>query len=134
MRIMIPANSLHQSVLSGRATAMGTLTIRGCFVKAIGSSTREYVLPLYSTGEEERVLRKRRAIAAESGRVKYTGLERYIRSKTPNYSSARLSNNNASLTAPFKFMECKVVPEQPLLRVRRSSITHGALMLYEGER
>lgn len=134
MRISIPANSLHQIVLSGRATATGILTVRGCFVKAIGSSTREYVLPLYTMEEEERVLRKRRAIAAESGRVKYTGLDRYFRSKDTKHPSGRLSSGTADTATPFKFMECKVVPEQPLLRVRRSSVTHGALMLYEGER
>lgn len=33
----------------------------------------------------------------------------------------------------FKFLDCKVVPEQPLLRVRRTSLTHGAVMLYDGE-
>jgi hypothetical protein len=30
-------------------------------------------------------------------------------------------------------LECKVVPEQPLLRIRRTSLTHGAVMLYNGE-
>ncbi|KAJ3791523.1 TRAPP II complex [Lentinula aff. detonsa] len=31
------------------------------------------------------------------------------------------------------FLECKVIPEQPLLRIRRTTVTHGALMLYDGE-
>jgi hypothetical protein len=39
------------------------------------------------------------------------------------------------LPAPsqLQFVELKVVPEQPLLRIRRTSLTHGAVMLYEGE-
>ena len=33
-----------------------------------------------------------------------------------------------------KFLECTVVPEQPLLRIRWSSLIHGAVMLYNGEK
>ena len=32
-----------------------------------------------------------------------------------------------------RFLELKVVPEQPLLRVRRSTLTNGSVMLYDGE-
>lgn len=33
-----------------------------------------------------------------------------------------------------KYLECTVVPEQPLLRIRWGSPTHGAVMLYNGEK
>jgi hypothetical protein len=33
-----------------------------------------------------------------------------------------------------KWLECQVVPEQPLLWVKKSSLTHGTVMLYDGER
>jgi len=34
---------------------------------------------------------------------------------------------------PQGFLSCEVVPEQPLVRIRGSSLTHGAIMLYDGE-
>jgi len=69
---------------------------------------------------------------SENGRVKYSGLERYPWwSKVQKHKSIQSAEATGS---SFKFLECKVVPEQPLLRIRRTSVTHGALMLYDGER
>lgn len=126
MRVVIPACTLHQIVITGKATETGTLTIRGCFVQAPGGIPREYILPLYTNEEEERISRKRRVILSENGRSKYPPLERC--------SKARAADAGAATGPSFKFLECKVVPEQPLLRIRRSSVTHGALMLYDGEK
>jgi trafficking protein particle complex subunit 9 len=36
-------------------------------------------------------------------------------------------------TKPLRFLHCNVVGEQPLLRIRRTSLTHAAVMLYDGE-
>lgn len=130
VQVVIPAGTLHQVVLSGQATETGTLTIRGCFVQAPGGIAREYILPLYTVEEEERLARKRRTITSENGRSKYAGLKGCLsqkRSSTPTMEPS-------AGTSTFRFLECKVVPDQPLLRIRRSSVTHGALMLYDGEK
>jgi trafficking protein particle complex subunit 9 len=132
IRVVIPANSLHQVILSGKAVQSGTLVIRGCFVIAPGGMSREYILPLYRVEEEQRLARKRRSIISESGRSKYVGLDRYLWT----VEQKRRSTHSKEL-APgpsFRFLECKVVPEQPLLRIRRTSVTHGGLMLYDGEK
>ncbi|KDR81631.1 hypothetical protein GALMADRAFT_239700 [Galerina marginata CBS 339.88] len=131
LRVVIPANTLHQVVLSGRATATGVLTIRGCFVQAPGGVIREYILPLYTSEEEERLARKRRAINSENGRSKYSGLDRHSWTKARKHDSTQSVEGSGGPS--FRFLECKVVPEQPLLRIRRTSVTHGALMLYDGE-
>lgn len=130
VQVVIPAGTLHQVVLSGQATETGTLTIRGCFVQAPGGIAREYILPLYTAEEEERLARKRRAITSENGRSKYPGLEGCRSQKR----SSTLTTESSAGTFTFRFLECKVVPDQPLLRIRRSSVTHGALMLYDGEK
>jgi len=100
-------------------------------VQAPGGIVREYILPLYTAEEEERIARKRRVINSENGRSKYSGLERYSWKRSVQRSSAKPESTSGP---SFRFLECKVVPEQPLLRIRRSSVTHGALMLYDGER
>ncbi|KAF8163323.1 TRAPP II complex [Crassisporium funariophilum] len=131
-RVLIPANTLHQVVLSGRAVEVGTLVIRGCSVQAPGGIAREYILPLYTTEEEDRLTRKRRAISSEIGRSKSSGLDRYHWTKAQKHASPQ--PKETELGSLFRFLECKVVPEQPLLRIRRTSVTHGGLMLYDGEK
>ncbi|KAF8910953.1 transport protein particle complex subunit [Gymnopilus junonius] len=131
LHTIVPANTLHQIVLSGKANATGILTVRGCFVQAPGGTLREYFLPLYTAEEEERLARKKRAIHSENGRSKYSGLHCYPWSKVHQHANRK--STEGPNESQFRFLECKVVPEQPLLRIRRSSVTHGALMLYDGE-
>lgn len=132
MSVTIPAGSLHQVVITGTATETGTLTLRGCFVQAPGGIAREYILPLHTNEEEKRLARKRRTILSEYGRFKYSGLECLPWSKVQKHNS--IQSSQTTLRRQFRFLECKVIPEQPLLRIRRTSVTHGALMLYDGER
>ena len=93
-----------------------------------GGATREFILPLATEAEEERIARRRSALECEFGRSKYSGLESF-----PWEKNAKQAGVATKAKANIKFMECKVVPEQPMLRIRRTSITHGALMLYNGE-
>ncbi|KAJ4474536.1 TRAPP II complex [Lentinula lateritia] len=128
--VIIPARSYHRAVLSGKALTTGTLVVRGCIVRAPGGVAREFVLPLATEDEEERLAHKRSAALCEAGRSKYSGLDNFPwerkRSQTSGSESSRSSKT-------MMFLECKVVPEQPLLRIRRTTVTHGALMLYDGE-
>ncbi|KAF8636691.1 hypothetical protein AX17_003496 [Amanita inopinata Kibby_2008] len=129
-RVIIPGNSLHQIVLSGRPLATGTLSIRGCHVQAPGGASREFTLPLITVQEEGRLARRKSALACEMGRYKYSGLESFPCAKSRK--QARMLPHASNQMSHF--LECKVVPEQPLLRIRRTSITHGAVMLYDGEK
>ncbi|KAJ2931379.1 hypothetical protein H1R20_g5744, partial [Candolleomyces eurysporus] len=130
-RYVIPANSTIDAVLTGKPVETGTLTIRGCFVQAPGGLMREFILPLHTEQEEERITRKKNVLACEFGRYKYFGIESFPWHKAGRRESKQLA---ATSISSFKFLECKVVPEQPLLRIRRTTVTHGALMLYDGER
>ncbi|KAF8921247.1 TRAPP II complex [Mucidula mucida] len=131
MKFTIPARSYHRVVVSGKVTSTGILIIRGCLVEASGG-TREFLLPLSSPEEEERQSRRRGALQCEVGRSKYPGLTALPWEKSQKRLSTEVVSK-AVLKAPTQFLECKVVPEQPLLRIRRTSVTHGALMLYDGE-
>lgn len=97
---------------------------------------REFLLPL-STDEVEAKQEKRRSMrVAEIERTKWTGLNaRPVKEKERKRPSALpgASEKPEKLEKTMRFLECNVVPEQPLLRVRRTSLTHGAVMLYDGE-
>lgn len=129
--VTIPANSYHPVTVSGMALEAGALTVRGCIVQAPGGAPREFLLPASTDEEESKRSRRRSAIECEAGRSKRAGLDsRPWEKQTKRISSTAPS----SQSMPQRFLECKVVPQQPLLRIRRTSLTHGALMLYNGER
>ncbi|KAI0341607.1 hypothetical protein BDW22DRAFT_1358429 [Trametopsis cervina] len=128
LALVVPANSFHPVTIAAHALTPGSLTIRGCIVQAPGGASREFLLPLSTEDEDIRRERKRSSIACESGRAKYFGLEARPTERT---------EKRASMSAQkviSQFLKCKVVAEQPLLRIRRTSLTHGAVMLYNGER
>jgi len=129
--VTAPANSYHPVTLSGRPLEDGLLVIKGCHVQAPFGASREFLLPLTTAEEEEHRSRRQSLAACESGRTKYSGLD----SRPGKYgkrNSALSSSSSGRRTIP-KFLECSVVPVQPLLHIRWSSLTHGAVMLYNGE-
>lgn len=84
--------------------------------------SREFVLPVWD--EEEETRRQKAALLdTTKERIKSAGLDAI----PPSPTSAADSGVDS------KFLECVVVPEQPLLWMRSTSLTHGALMLYDGE-
>ena len=105
------------------------MTLRGCYVQAPGGAPREFILPILTDDEEEQLARKKGMLACESGRWKYSGTESLLWKKI----NSCVRTQTTTPTKPFRFLDCKVVPEQPLLRIRRTSVTHGAVMLYDGE-
>ncbi|KAJ7285808.1 TRAPP II complex [Mycena rebaudengoi] len=131
VRVVVPSTALHVVTLSGRATETGSLVIRGCFAQAPGGIRREFPLPLSTEEEEERISRKRAALECESGRSKYTGLDCFPWEKASKRASTQLTV--VPTKTALRFLEYTVVPEQPLLRIRRTSVTHGAVMMYNGE-
>ncbi|KAI0636866.1 TRAPP II complex [Trametes polyzona] len=135
--VVVPSNSFHPVTITGRALEAGELIIRGCIVQAPGGVSREFVLPLSTDEEEERRSRRRSAIECETGRSKHAGLDSRPWEKLSKRGSTQVGTSTTSSSAAAKktirFLECKVVPEQPLLRIRRTSLTHGAVMLYNGE-
>ncbi|TBU35870.1 TRAPP II complex [Dichomitus squalens] len=132
--VVVPANSFHPVTISGKALEAGTLVVRGCIVQAPGGVAREFVLPLSTEEEEERRSRRRSAIDCETGRSKHSGLASRPWEKASKRSSTQGTVSTSNTNKPaVRFVECIVVPEQPLLRIRRTSLTHGAVMLYNGE-
>ena len=131
IHVLIPATSVHQVVLSGKVLRPGTLTLRGCYVQAPGGNRREFILPITTDEDEEQLSRKKSMLACETGRSKYSGLESFPWEKKKRHILTQASTTTVAKSP--RFLECKVVPEQPLLRIRRTSVTHGAVMLYDGE-
>lgn len=98
------------------------MSIRGCKVKLEGSLQREFVLPVWSKiATEGRPL----SIDMDAERIKHSG-----------FDVDRRHSSLTSVEAPsdLSFLQCSVLPAQPLMCIKSTSLTHDALMLYEGER
>ncbi|GAA5898275.1 TRAPPII-specific subunit TRS120 [Sporobolomyces salmoneus] len=119
---VVPPGSFHTVRLTGTPREPGKLLIRGCNIRLAGCPTREFALPVWD--EEEETRRQKAALLDTSKeRIKSSGLDAILPPPT----------STTDPTTDSKFLECVVVPEQPLLWMRSTSLTHGALMLYDGE-
>ncbi|KAF8744659.1 hypothetical protein RHS02_01740, partial [Rhizoctonia solani] len=123
--LLIPANSFHVKHISCTPLEAGTLVIRGCMVQLPNSTPKEFTLPLASEAQEASVEKRRTRLLDDMVRVKASGLDARRRSTLVSEPSVKERKE--------EFLECRVVPQLPLLRVRRTSLTQGALMLYAGE-
>lgn len=127
LSVFVPAASWQPARITVTAPEAGVAFIRGCIARVPGSVRKEFLLPLLTEEEEEKRTKRQSMQALELGRFKRTGLQAR--------SSVRLSGDSASTGAPSlqRFLECKIVAAQPLLKIRRTSLTRSALTLYSGE-
>ncbi|KAG8710483.1 hypothetical protein FRC09_000112, partial [Ceratobasidium sp. 395] len=123
--LLVPANSFHVKHIACTPLEAGQLSIRGCIVQLPNSTPKEFTLPLASDALEASQEKRRSTRLDELVRVKASGLDARRRST--------LLTGIPPVDRKQEFIECRVVPQLPLLRVRRTSLTHGALMLYAGE-
>lgn len=86
------------------------------------------MLPVWDADEEEKQ-RKAALLDTSRERIKLSGLDA-VPDATPGATAVP---SDELLESDLKFLECTVVPEMPLLWMRSTSLTHGALMLYDGE-
>lgn len=130
--VVIQGNSLESVTLSGQATEAGVLIIRGCNILLPGTERHETVLPTLTEDEEEKRFLKSIAVLNEGERSKTPSLGDRLDRKRKHISLAS-SQGGEKAVGPPKYLEVKIVPEQPCLRIRRTSLTNGAVMLYDGE-
>ena len=97
-----------------------------------GTEKHETLLPILNEEQEESRFLKSIAVFNEEERSKTPSLNDRLDRKRKHLSSTSGKGGEKHVEPP-KYLEVKVVPEQPCLRIRRTSLTNGAVMLYEGE-
>lgn len=127
----VPASSIHTLALSLVPLEPGQLTIRGCHIQLPGGISHECTFGLPPESTSNRMPSPPLRISHspyDAERIKFAGLEaNHLLRPSPDAPS------EANSAAPQRFLQYQVVAEQPMLRIRRSSIVQGTLMLYEGE-
>ncbi|KAI6109782.1 TRAPP II complex [Pisolithus sp. B1] len=128
--IVIRPNSFYNIPVIGIPKEPGALVVKGCTVQAPNGAPRELLLPVSAESDECGQLRRQSMVRNEGERTKCAGLQALLWERGEKRLSAAVP---PSKSEP-RYLECVVVPQQPVLRVRRTSLTHGALMLYDGEK
>ncbi|CAO3668784.1 unnamed protein product [Umbelopsis ramanniana] len=106
----IPANASLTIRLTGTPKEAGKLIIKGCNIKIAGFSEQEFLMEATVDNKDENT----KTVVTQG-------------SKTTGQSSSDTIGSEAHHYA------LDVIPEQPLLKIRETSLLHGALMLFEGE-
>ena len=146
--VLLP-NAFQTIRVTGFASSSGKLVVQGCFVRLPDGSEAEFLLPVHDAAEEKRQRKRESTIVEMDRAMKLVGLdarpserrkrESQILENGPAISgidkSADKTGSRAKsgLSEEPGFLSCEVVPEQPLVRIRGTSLTHGAIMLYDGE-
>jgi len=131
----MPPDSSQQLEFSGEATESGSLVIRGCIIQAPGCIPQEFGFPVV-LGDSKPLPSWSQDIPEYEERPKFSQLSARLQNLKKTSAESRPSSGTDQLNKgldPSQFLRLHVVPLQPLLRIRRTSLTHGAVMLYSGE-
>ncbi|KAK4519974.1 uncharacterized protein ATC70_010218 [Mucor velutinosus] len=116
--ITIPANATMHVPLMGTPEETGTLIIRGCLIQIIGFAEQEFLV-------DNEVKKSPEDTSNDSFiKIKRTGLDAIKTNRT---------RETLGDTSPITFYNLNVIDDQPLLKIKSTSLLHGAVMLYEGE-
>nr|CAG8537919.1 7314_t:CDS:10 [Entrophospora candida]CAG8549502.1 2812_t:CDS:10 [Entrophospora candida] len=110
MSTTVTANTSVTLRVSGTPTEPGDLVVRGCKVKVHGCLEQEFCV--YLPRNEEETRKKERE-------------EEHKKSKASTVDGVDLLAD---------FLKVVVIMEQPLVKIKSTSLMHGAVMLFEGEK
>ncbi|KAI8343814.1 TRAPP II complex [Blakeslea trispora] len=127
----IPANDTLVIRLMGTPLETGLLVIRGCIIKITGFAEQEFLNEKQEVKKVEQPKNNKDIVqqSKESERFKYTGLQALC--KTPDMENN--DTNTPSATEKSEQLALNVIEDQPLLKIKSTSLLHGAVMLFEGE-
>lgn len=94
-------------------------------------SEAEFLLPVSEGVDATRDSKQRSQIRADAGKTKRQGLEARHSVVIP---SEFLHSMPLAERDDCKWLECTVIESQPLLWIKKTSLSHGTVMLYDGEK
>ncbi|KAI9478517.1 MAG: TRAPP II complex [Benjaminiella poitrasii] len=121
--VTIPANATIPIILVGTPLETGILRICGCFIQIIGFAEQEF---LVEKGNVNAKKKSEEILSIYTVHIN-SGLEAIKPNRTADVivdEQQEKANN---------FYELTVIEEQPLLKIKSTSLLHDAVMLYEGE-
>ncbi|RIB16973.1 TRAPP II complex [Gigaspora rosea] len=132
MSTAIPANTSVTLRVSGTPTEAGDLVVRGCKIKVHGCLEQEFCVYLPPDADE---IKKKEREDEYNKRIKKCGLAALDRINHEDSSQSRVQSNvEQKPDFVAEFLKVPVIVEQPLIKIKSTSLMHGAAMLFEGEK
>ncbi|KAG0045115.1 hypothetical protein BGZ83_009642 [Gryganskiella cystojenkinii] len=123
---VIPAQTTVSIKVAGVPKGPGELQIRGCMVQILHCSEQEFFVVNPRTGV---------AGVVDIEDTKNNKGEVFVRNKKRGLDSFTLKKQvEGDVEAEPKFATVTVIPPQPLLKISSTSVQHGSVMLFEGEK
>ena len=125
--------------LSGVASTPGHLQIRGVRVQLHDGSSTDVLLPLVTDKERSKRDKRKTRLVADQSKSKKSGIDaRWSMISTSSRETGQRgsvleSKSDATPAGGEKWLECDVVEAQPVVWIKKTSLTHGTVMLYDGE-
>ncbi|KAG2221446.1 hypothetical protein INT45_005251 [Circinella minor] len=127
----IPANGTLSLRLTGTPEETGTLSVRGCIIKIVGFAEQEFLVDYSQKSKEAKDTRNGRSSSSKEDQPK----NELIKLKHSGLNALQTSRKRETSDElkPIQFYELNVIDDQPLLKIKSTSLLHDAVMLYEGE-
>lgn len=109
------------------ASTPGTLQIKGVALRLHDGSRTEVLLPVVDDSDKRKHDKRRSRLSIEIGKVKHSGIDARL-------SMQGVNPDRVEMEPEGKWLECVIIEEQPLVWIKKTSLTHGTVMLYHGER
>lgn len=104
----------------------GELIIRGCQVHIAGCPAKDFLIPTNAVLKGEETIREMSLPLLEHSRLKCRDFQSW-------YLTRERILTHYNDWEDFQFLACKVIPKQPLLQLKSSSLNGAVAALYEGE-
>ncbi|KAK8858467.1 hypothetical protein IAR55_002694 [Kwoniella newhampshirensis] len=131
--LTLPAFSVQTVRVTGTAPTAGLMQVRGVSIRLTDGSHTDFLLPVGDAEDRLRRNKRNSKMKHEVSKVKRTGLE----ARFAAFSIAENKSRNGLLAdgvdVKEKWLECEVVEDLPLAWIKRTSLTHETVMLYNGE-
>ncbi|KAF9438949.1 hypothetical protein BGZ76_002612 [Entomortierella beljakovae] len=129
---VIPAQTTVSIKVAGVPKCPGELVIRGCLVQILHCVEQEFFVETPRANAEVDTNSKTKVapVGEPFSRVKKRGLESFTQVK-PGSDASTAGDESAPVS---RFATVTVIPTQPLLKISSTSLQHGSVMLFEGEK
>ncbi|WVQ65923.1 uncharacterized protein L199_004101 [Kwoniella botswanensis] len=133
--LTLPSNSVQTVRVTGQSPISGSMSIKGVSIRLNDGSSNDFLIPIVDGKAKLKLDKRKSKIKSDLSKVKRSGLD-------ARFQSIENSKNRHAHAHPHgledgaddkKWLECKVVPELPLAWIKKTSLTHGTVMLYNGE-
>ena len=128
LSVSIAPQSIQSIRIAGMATTAGSLEIRGVTLRLPDGAACDILLPVIDDTERKREDKRKSRAVSEYSKAKRQGID--ARWPAPSEPARESAAPDALVD---KWLECKVVDEQPLIWIKKTNLTHGTIMLYDGE-